>query len=71
MGVSDYRKILFSEGYPYCLLGQSHVNITLPHSFSLSGGFTPCRHLRPSSGREQTIVYLTHSIANLGSYRPM
>ena len=25
-------------------------------SFSLSGGFTPCRHLRPSSGREHTIV---------------
>ena len=24
--------------------------------FSLSGGFTPCRHLRPSSGREHTIV---------------
>ena len=23
---------------------------------SLSGGFTPCRHLRPSSGREHTIV---------------
>ena len=22
----------------------------------LSGGFTPCRHLRPSSGREHTIV---------------
>ena len=25
-------------------------------SLSLSGGFTPCRHLRPSSGREHTIV---------------
>ena len=25
-------------------------------SLSLSGGFTPCRHLRPSSGRDQTIV---------------
>ena len=25
--------------------------------FSLSGGFTPSRHLRPSSGREHTIVY--------------
>ena len=25
-------------------------------SFGLSGGFTPCRHLRPSSGREHTIV---------------
>ena len=24
--------------------------------FSLSRGFTPCRHLRPSSGREHTIV---------------
>ena len=24
--------------------------------FGLSGGFTPCRHLRPSSGREHTIV---------------
>ena len=24
--------------------------------FSFSGGFTPCRHLRPSSGRERTIV---------------
>ena len=24
--------------------------------FSLSGSFTPCRHLRPSSGREHTIV---------------
>ena len=23
---------------------------------SLSGGFTPCRHLRPSSGREHTIA---------------
>ena len=26
----------------------------------LSGGFTPCRHLRPSSGREHTIV--TYSV---------
>ena len=25
-------------------------------SLSLSGGFTPCRHLRPFSGREHTIV---------------
>ena len=25
-----------------------------------SGGFTPCRHLRPSSGREHTIV--TYSV---------
>ena len=24
-------------------------------SLRLSGGFTPCRHLRPSSGREHTI----------------
>ena len=31
--------------------GQNHRN-----SLSLSGGFTPCRHLRPSSGREHTIV---------------
>ena len=23
---------------------------------SLSGGVTPCRHLRPSSGREHTII---------------
>ena len=23
---------------------------------SLSGGLTPCQHLRPSSGREHTIV---------------
>ena len=29
--------------------------------FSLSGGFTPCQHLRPSSGREHTIVYLIQS----------
>ena len=35
-------------------------NDTFPLSFqrvwvlSLSGGFTPCRHLRPSSGREHT-----------------
>ena len=28
-------------------------------SLSLSGGFTPCRHLRPSSGREHTIVCIT------------
>ena len=27
----------------------------------LSGGFTPCRHLRPSSGREHTIVLLIQS----------
>ena len=25
-------------------------------SFSLSGGFTPCPHLRPSSGRQHTVV---------------
>ena len=25
-------------------------------SLSLSGGFTPCRHLRPSSGREDTVI---------------
>ena len=25
---------------------------------SLSGGFTPCRDLRPSSGQEQTVAYL-------------
>ena len=28
--------------------------------FGLNGGFTPCRHLRPSSGREHTIV--TYSV---------
>ena len=27
----------------------------------LSGTFTPCRHLRPSSGREHMIVYLIQS----------
>ena len=26
--------------------------------FSLSRGFTPCQHLRPSSGREHTIVLI-------------
>ena len=33
------------------------------HQFSLSssGGFTPSRHLRPSSGREHTIVQLIQS----------
>ena len=30
-------------------------------SLSLSGGFTPSRHLRPSSGREHTIVQLIQS----------
>ena len=25
-------------------------------SFSLSGGFTPCWHLRPSSGQEHTVI---------------
>ena len=30
-------------------------------SLSLSWGFTPCRHLKPSSGREHTIVYLIQS----------
>ena len=39
----------------------------------LSGGFTPCRHLRPSSGREHTIV--TYSVRwrwwmKLGGNRP-
>ena len=29
---------------------------TVIRVLSLSGGFTPCRHLRPSSGREHTIV---------------
>ena len=29
--------------------------------FSLSGGFMPCRHLRPSSGREHTIAELIQS----------
>ena len=28
----------------------------LKDGWSLSGGFTPCRHLRSSSGREHTIV---------------
>ena len=27
----------------------------------LSEGFTPCRHLRPSSGQEHTVVWLIHS----------
>ena len=27
----------------------------------MSGGFTPCRHLKPSSGREHTIVELIQS----------
>ena len=32
----------------------------LREKVELSGGFTPCRHLRPSSGREHTIV--TYSV---------
>ena len=28
---------------------------------SLSGGFTPCRHLRPSSGQEHTVIELIQS----------
>ena len=28
---------------------------------SLSGGVTPCRHLRPSSGQEHTVVKVFHS----------
>ena len=31
------------------------------NGLSLSGGFTPSRHLRPSLGREHTIVYLIQS----------
>ena len=38
----------FMDGNLYSLVGW------------LSGGFTPCRHLRPSSGREHTIV--TYSV---------
>ena len=40
-----------------------HLHIFLTPNFNqteewacLSGGFTPCRHLRPSSGRERTII---------------
>ena len=32
------------------------LNDRCKEGFDLSGGFTPCRHLRPSSGREHTIV---------------
>ena len=31
-------------------------------SLSLSGGFTPCRHLRPSSGWDHRVIYITYSI---------
>ena len=37
-----------------------HDNIHEIIGLSLSGGFMPCRHLRPSSGREHTIV--TYSV---------
>ena len=41
-------------------LTSTHDNITQGlkslHGLSLSGGFTPCRHLRPSSEQEHTIV---------------
>ena len=40
---------------PLCLLD---VNASF---FSLSGGFMPSQHLRPSSGREHTIVELIQS----------
>ena len=36
-----------------------YTNRSFTHALyrlSLSGGFTPCRHLRPSSGREHVVV---------------
>ena len=35
---------------------QSQLSTNHSWAQSLSGGFTPCRHLRPSSGRENTVV---------------
>ena len=49
-------------GFPLRLL--STTSRSAPGILSLRGGFTPCRHLRPSSGREHTVVLLIQSGAD-------
>ena len=44
-----HEMIVIARFTPYDILELNTV------SLSLSGGFTPCRHLKPSSGREHTV----------------
>ena len=39
-----------------CVVCAHLISCSSERNLSLSGGVTPCRHLRPSSGREHTIV---------------
>ena len=48
-----------------------HWATVCENSLSLSGGFTPCRHLRPSSGQEHRQLYNTFSPVMMSSYRCM
>ena len=70
MFLSDIGPINYFIGqlmWPCRLLGpQASLLNSLCHletmSLSLSGSFTPCRHLRPSSGREHTYSHITYSL---------
>ena len=52
--------LISSQGHVFCPLFYSWKARIHTWVLSLSGDFTPCRHLRPSSGREHTVVDLQH-----------